>query len=201
MGMQEYPSSLLYISRAGEQCLAPYVKFFNVSILVMTNKAILVVDVSGSTRLFHEVGDFAAHKTVHDILSEVAQRVVEHEGRVVKFLGDGLFALFPDPISAMLACRSIHNTLMPNAGLGLRMGLHFGDVLETDKDAFGDSVNVAFRVCEKSSSGEITAISDFVDTLSEDMREFVRLLGAVTLHGKPGAHNLYDLVSTLKLLP
>jgi len=163
--------------------------------------AILVIDVSGSTRFFHDMGDISAHRIVQDIVLESAKKIEECGGRVVKHLGDGFFALLPNVLAALSACRLAQETTANcEHGLGLRIGIHAGDVLEERADAFGDAVNVAFRVAERSSAGQITAISDLTNSLPHEMQAAVRLLGAVILHGKPGTHKLYDLAPALDLL-
>lgn len=164
-------------------------------------KTVLVVDVSGSTRLYHEIGNESAHMQVQEAVSESA-RIVGTAGRIVKYLGDGFFALVPDLLETLRLCRQANQAVTGlNSGLGLRMGVHVGEVMETDTDAFGDAINVAFRVSDRALAGQVTAVSDVVMLLSAPMADHARLLGAVALQGKPGAHKLYDLSKALSLLP
>lgn len=159
-------------------------------------KAILVVDVCGSTRLFHECGDQGARSEIGALLAEVGAAIAP-EGTVVKYLGDGLFALLPNADLALLVCRRIRR-LAQGSMLGLSMGLHFGPVIEEDGDAFGDAVNVAFRVAQFAARNQLTAIDDLIPHLPQHSIMLVSLMGAVLLQGKPDPNKLYDLMPLLE---
>ena len=166
----------------------------------MAIKTILVVDVSGSTRLYHEAGNEVAHQIVEACVLDAAARVAVL-GRIVKFLGDGFFALLPDLDSALRSCKLANEVLSSREdGLGLRMGLYSGDVIETESDAFGDAVNMAFRISDFATSAQITAVAETVHLLPVEMWEATQLLGAVALRGKPDAYELYDLSPVLRFL-
>ena len=44
---------------------------------------------------------------------------------------------------------------LQNETFALRMGIHVSEIIFTDKDIFGDGVNVASRVCEQAGAGDI----------------------------------------------
>ena len=65
--------------------------------------AMCFLDITGFTRLTSERGDAAA-ADLADVLGRLVTRVsVEHGGRPVKWLGDGVMVYFRDPESGVVA--------------------------------------------------------------------------------------------------
>jgi TonB family protein len=83
----------------------------------------------------------------------------EHEGRVVKLLGDGILAEFPNTVAAVQAALELQprfRTFAGTAEVTLRIGVHVGDVASTsDGDLYGDGVNVAARMQQQAAPGQI----------------------------------------------
>ena len=112
--------------------------------------ALLFTDVAGSTRLWERfAGQMQQAVAGHDALSREA--VQRHGGQVVKMVGDGLYAVFEDPLDGLRALIDLQLALRDpelTAGLELRIrsGLHVGTVEARDNDYFGPSVNRAARL-------------------------------------------------------
>jgi predicted ATPase/class 3 adenylate cyclase len=112
--------------------------------------ALVFTDVAGSTRLWERFPDQMRQAVAgHDALSR--QAVQRHGGRVVKMVGDGLYAVFEDPLDGLKALLELQLSLLDTqrtAGLELRIrsGLHVGSVEERDNDFFGPPVNRAARL-------------------------------------------------------
>jgi adenylate cyclase len=115
--------------------------------------AILAADVVGYSRLMR-IDEAGTHAALKSIRAEfVDAKIAEHQGRVVKLIGDGVLAEFPSVVSA-LACavemqRSIRerNTDVPaDRRIEFRIGVNLGDVIVEADDIYGDGVNVAARL-------------------------------------------------------
>ncbi|MGI9154010.1 MAG: adenylate/guanylate cyclase domain-containing protein, partial [Rubrivivax sp.] len=112
--------------------------------------ALLFTDVAGSTRLWERhPAQMKQAVAAHDALSREAVR--RHRGQVVKMVGDGLYAVFEDPLDGLQALIDLQLSLLDTqktAGLELRIrsGLHVGPVEARDDDYFGPSVNRAARL-------------------------------------------------------
>ena len=65
--------------------------------------AVLFADISGSTRLYEQLGDARAFATIDNCLDMLRRLTVAHQGRVIKTIGDEIMAVFPDASSAVLA--------------------------------------------------------------------------------------------------
>jgi len=115
--------------------------------------AILAADVVGYSRLIgiDEAGTLASLKNHRVELIE--PRIVEHKGRIVKLMGDGLLAEFPSAVEAVRCAVQIQQRMAErNAGLPederitFRIGINIGDIVVEGDDLYGDGVNVASRI-------------------------------------------------------
>jgi TolB-like protein len=125
--------------------------------------AILAADVVGYGRLMgeDEAGTLAALKAHRD--EAIAPKVAEHNGRIVKLMGDGMLIEFPSVVEAVLCAVdfqraiALRNTEVPeHRKILFRVGVNLGDVIVEDDDIYGDGVNVAARLEELAESGGIT---------------------------------------------
>ncbi len=115
--------------------------------------AILATDVVGYSRLIRadEEGTLAALKALRaDLIDPILD---EHNGRIVKLMGDGMLAEFPSVVEAVRAAVEIqeavaeHNaSLAKDKRIEFRVGINLGDVVIDGDDIQGDGVNVAARL-------------------------------------------------------
>src|SRR5262245_7586322 len=103
------------------------------------SRAVLFVDVSGSTRLYERLGDELALARVGRCLSMVGRVCEACGGRVVKTTGDGAMCVFVNADAAVRASRLMQekNAEQQDPGepaLGIHIGCHYGPVLEDAGD-------------------------------------------------------------------
>jgi adenylate cyclase len=113
----------------------------------------LAADVVGYSRLMgiDEAGTLAAFKAHRAEL--IDPKIAEHEGRIVKLIGDGMLVEFASVVNAV-ACAAdvqgamaLRNDAIPqDRRIEFRIGINVGDVIVEDGDIFGDGVNVAARL-------------------------------------------------------
>jgi class 3 adenylate cyclase len=161
--------------------------------------AVLFVDISGSTRLYEELGDAQALARVESCLRLLQRAADELRGRVIKTTGDGVMCAFPEPEAALQAARAMQVRVLEQTGLGgpalgIHVGCHYGAVMESAGDLYGDCVNVAARVAGLAKVGQIITTSEAVGRLSELVQEKVRLLDRVAVKGKREPVEIYEFM-------
>ena len=115
--------------------------------------AILAADVVGYSRLMEhdEAGTLEALKARRrDLLMPM---VVQHNGRVVNFTGDGVLMEFGSAVDAVQCAVKLqegfavaNQSLSEKQRIVLRIGVNLGDVIVEGSDIFGDGVNIAARL-------------------------------------------------------
>ena len=141
--------------------------------------AVMFVDLSGFTGLAQRRGAEAARGLLNAFQTIVEREVAAADGFVVSFMGDGAMALFGLPESAgaarfaLEAVERLHRALAawiaglgPDAGLGARIGAHFGPAIVSrlgpshhqNVTATGDVVNVASRLLEVAKTLSASAV-------------------------------------------
>lgn len=148
----------------------------------------LFTDIEGSSRLWERHGDEMAEVVrLHDEL--LADSVTRHGGTVVKYLGDGVMAVFAEAGSAVAAAVLAQQRLgarswSPLSELRVRMGIHTGTAEAVGDDYHGACVNRAARVAEAANGGQVL-VSQTAAVVAE-LPDGVRL--------RPlGLHRLRDL--------
>jgi class 3 adenylate cyclase len=155
---------------------------------------ILFSDIVKSTELAESLGD-RAWSAVIGVHRTIAEDVVEaHRGRLVKFTGDGILAVFPDPASALEGAVELRAKLCA-MGVTIRLGLHSGRIeVADDRDVSGVAVHIAARVMAAAGDGEIV-VSRTVRDLMLGAGDAFRDLGPHGLKGVDGMWELYALES------
>jgi adenylate cyclase len=152
--------------------------------------AICFLDVTGYTRLTHERGDRAAAELAEGLGRLVHRTAIEHGGRPVKWLGDGVMIFFRDPGSGVLAALQMVDGIA-SAGLPpAHVGLHAGPVLSQEGDYFGETVNLASRIAAYARPREVLVTQEVVDE-SHDVGATFTEIGPVELKGIPGVVRLH----------
>ena len=114
--------------------------------------AILSADVVGYSRLMgmDEAGTLGALRVHRAEL--IDPTIVEHNGRIVKLIGDGLLVDFVSAIDAVECAvaiqqgMAVRNANVPDERMVVfRIGVNLGDVIIEGDDIYGDGVNVAAR--------------------------------------------------------
>jgi class 3 adenylate cyclase len=145
---------------------------------------VLFTDLRHSTQLYREIGDATAFGRVMNHFDVLKRSIAEHDGALVKTIGDAVMAVFrcaADGVVAMLEAQRV--LAAPADGsipLKLKAGLHTGPciavTLNDRLDYFGSTVNLAARL-EGLSSGSDVIISRSVyeDTQVRELLESKKL--------------------------
>lgn len=161
--------------------------------------AVLFADISGSTRLYELLGDTRAFAAINGCLDLLRRVTIAHGGRVVKTIGDEIMAVLPGADVAVQAACEMQAEMaaqppVENTRIAIRVGLHFGSVLETDGDVFGDTVNIAARMTKIGQNGQIITSDATVSILHPVIQASARMIDALTVKGKVDDIHVFEII-------
>lgn len=161
---------------------------------------VVFTDLHGSTAVFEALGNALATETVTNITTWIAKQCEANGGRVVKTLGDGVLALFPDGASAVKAVvelQRIHFKRMAripeDVAMPIRIGLASGELEMVAGDCYGDAVNVASRLCDLCGPNQIWADAPSLLRVSEAQGVTFRILGPINIRGRVEPCTVYQI--------
>jgi adenylate cyclase len=157
----------------------------------MAEFTVVFADLTGSTSIFESLGNVKATQAISSLTRMIGQVCEKHNGRVVKFLGDGVLILFinsHEAIEATSELQQVHNERVQHwpstYKMQLQIGITRGDVLEQNGDCYGDAVNLASRLSELSGSDQILVSDSVVQHLPAAFINCSRCLGAMIIRGR-----------------
>jgi adenylate cyclase len=154
--------------------------------------AICFLDITGYTRLTEERGDRAAAELAEQLARLVKRSALEHKGRSVKWLGDGVMCYFGDPAEGVMAALEMVDGVLAHDLPPAHVGLHAGPVVIQEGDYYGQTVNMAARIADYARPGEVLVSRSVVDaSAGEAQRAAFTAIGGVELKGVAGAVELY----------
>ncbi|MGE0658748.1 MAG: adenylate/guanylate cyclase domain-containing protein [Reyranellaceae bacterium] len=149
-------------------------------------------DLKGSTELYERLGDAAAYNLVREHFAYLGAIVRDHNGAVVKTIGDAVMAAFGDPADALRAAVDIQRRIGEfNAAhrasggaaeaIVVKLGIHRGPCIVVNLnerlDYFGSTVNLAARLEGESRGADVVLSTE----VAEDP-QVARLLGDLPHH-------------------
>jgi ABC-type transport system substrate-binding protein/class 3 adenylate cyclase len=143
--------------------------------------SVLIADIVNSTGIGEKLGEERSKLLVDEVIRIMTSQIQRYDGTVVQLVGDEVFAIFGAPIAheddserAVRAALAIQRAVARYADevrdayeveLSVRVGVHTGPVVVPGDDgetsiaerlnALGDTVNVASRLQELASPGEV----------------------------------------------
>ncbi|MEP6388376.1 MAG: adenylate/guanylate cyclase domain-containing protein, partial [Halioglobus sp.] len=148
-----------------------------------------------STVIAETIGDVRWSAAVKSHVETVNQILVEHQGVLIKSLGDGTMSSFSSARTALLTAVALQRAMEEESSepqLQIRVGLHTGDLIEQDGDMFGTVVNKAARIAAVAHPDEIR-LSDATKIMVGKADFTFSDPVTTTLKGLDGEHALYRL--------
>lgn len=162
----------------GSEVLAPGME------LDVRQLTILFTDLKGSTQMYAQRGDAPSFALVREHFSQLTGLMEQHDGSVVKTIGDAVMAVFPTPSDAIQSALAIQSLPGP---LVIKIGLHSGPALAVGAngtlDYFGHTVNVAARIQQESQGGDIVLADALAQQHAALLTEVLQETFTATLRG------------------
>lgn len=158
---------------------------------------LVFTDIEGSTELAAEVGDAVWAKAIEWHDSTIRNIVEGGSGTLVKTLGDGAMAAFESVREAARSAFEIQRTFAERTeppAMEIRIGLHVGDVVLTEDDYLGNTVNKAARIAAAARGGEVVGSSSVRSLLGDDPEFRFGEIHTVQLKGIEGLHDIAQML-------
>jgi adenylate cyclase len=138
--------------------------------------AILAADIAGYSRLIglDEEGTLARLKDLRRTV--IDPQTIEHRGRIIKTMGDGLLVQFASAVDAVRCAVEVQREIAKQHGetdeerrIEFRIGINIGDIVIDGDDIYGDGVNVAARLEGLSEPGGIYVSGGVYDQVRDKL--------------------------------
>jgi len=144
--------------------------------------AIMFIDIVGYSVIMstNETKAVAILKKKNSILKPL---ISNHNGNLVKNIGDGNLLYFNSAIDAVRCAKELQKSLYNESEIKIRVGIHLGDIVLENDDIFGDGVNVASRLESIAIEGSILISKEVYDQLLNHTEFDAISLGLQSLKG------------------
>lgn len=155
---------------------------------------LVFTDIVDSTPLSLQLGEERWHAAITAHLDSISDLVEDEGGSVVKTLGDGGMFVFESGAAALRAATRIQQVVSESSepDLVVRVGVHTGDVVQTEDDYVGTTVAKAARVAAAADGGQILVSTTTAGLVNASEFEFGESI-TVELKGLNGSHHLQPL--------
>ena len=116
--------------------------------------AILISEIGGYSALVQQDEDKAAElkKRHREVLSQVTPGF---NGKTHQNIGPESLSLFTSAVVAVRCAIELQTVLRKEPEVPVKIGIHVGDIILTDEEAIGDSLEVARSIARQSETGGI----------------------------------------------
>ncbi|MFQ5547818.1 MAG: adenylate/guanylate cyclase domain-containing protein [Woeseia sp.] len=163
--------------------------------------AILFADVVGSTQLYDEFGDTRASETVAHCLEVMKDATDQFNGTVIKTIGDEVMSTFPTVDDAMSAAAQMQARITADAKsdedripVSIRIGCHFGPIVQEQNDIFGAAVHTANRMTSQAKAKQIVISGTTVEQMGPKWAAQTRQIDVATVRGRLDEVALFELL-------
>ena len=150
---------------------------------------VLFTDIVGSTAKAAELGDARWRRLLQAHHALVRRLLARFRGTELDTTGDGFFASFDRPASA-IRCAVAISEAVRRLGLEVRAGLHTGECERIENKVGGIAVSIGARVAAEAEPSEVLVSSTVRELVAGSEIEF-RERGVAELKGVPGEWRLY----------
>jgi class 3 adenylate cyclase len=126
---------------------------------------IMFTDIEDSTAIIERLGDVDASVLVKEHNDLVREQVAAHGGYEVKFRGDGFMLAFTSAAKSVRCAIAIQESMREfserhaEAPFGICIGINSGEAVPDGADFLGTAVNIAARLADSASGGEVLVTS------------------------------------------
>lgn len=149
--------------------------------------AIMFTDIVGYTALA-QTNEAKAMELLEENRRILRSIFSSHAGKEIKTMGDAFLAEFASALEATRCAVEIqrvlterNNRVSADARVSVRIGIHVGEVVDSENDLYGDAVNVASRIEPLAEPGGIFLTGQVYDHIRNKLELEIVRLGPVEL--------------------
>ncbi len=143
--------------------------------------AVVFADLAGYTALTEAHGDDGAADVAERFFA-LTEAALCGDGRVVKTIGDAVMIVTSEPHDALDIGLAVLRAVEREPHFpGVRVGAHYGPIVERNGDVFGATVNVAARLTAHARVGQLLTSSSIATLLTGQTHLTTSALGATWL--------------------
>jgi adenylate cyclase len=160
---------------------------------------VLFAAMIGGADVYARAGEPAAHDAMEKCQFYLGRAAASCGGRLAKATAQKVMVLTATPDAAADAASAMHLAMeklprMAQVKLSIGVGFHYGPVIQKGDEVFGDTVNLAARLCEHAGSGQIILTERTAKLLSPLYRTWLRNLDKTQIKGRSDEVSLCELV-------
>jgi class 3 adenylate cyclase len=162
--------------------------------------AIVFADVVGSTQLYDKFGDTRASETVAVCLDVMKDATHQFNGTVIKTIGDEVMSTFATVDEAMKAAALMQTRISSesrnegNIPVSIRIGCHYGPVVQEQNDIFGAAVHTANRMTSQAKARQIVISGETVQKMGPELKAQTRQIDVASVRGRLDEVALFELL-------
>ena len=162
--------------------------------------AVLFADIVGYTALM-QTNEPKALATLNKFKTTLDTQVPAHHGEVINFYGDGCLSTFSSAVDATACAKSLQQAFQTEPQVAVRIGIHMGDVVFKEDNAFGDTVNIASRIESMGIAGSILLSNTVWNQIKNQATFDVSPLGKFEFKNVEEAMPVYALIGDGLIVP
>jgi class 3 adenylate cyclase/TolB-like protein/Flp pilus assembly protein TadD len=160
--------------------------------------AVMLADVVDYSRMMSRSEDETHARITRHVDEFIVPTIYEHNGRLVRSMGDGLLVEFVSAVDAVTCALDIQRGLAARqanepAAIRLRIGINTGDVLVDKRDIYGNSVNIAARLEALASPGTVCVSQSIYDQTRAHPEFYFADRGAHYVKNIPYPVHMYEV--------
>ncbi len=137
----------------------------------------MFADIAGYTAMMQQNEQYAMSLLgrFKEVLEEISPK---YEGRIIQYFGDGCLLAFDSSTNSVACAIALQKKFNKTPAVPIRIGLHLGDVIFKNENAYGDGVNIASRIESLGIPGAILMSKTIRDQIKNKSEFLLASLGS-----------------------
>ena len=125
----------------------------------------------------------------------------KYKGKILQYYGGGTLSIFDSAINAVQCAIDMQLAFIQDPRIPVRIGIHSGDIIYSQKEVIGDGVNVAARIESLAVSGSIFISDKVYDEIKNQKSIQTLIMGTFKLKNIAGPVEVYAICNEGLVIP